>query len=742
MPLDMAPRMPEVLLVCVIHDSPRLRALWGDVLSHALNPLFYALSQLQGSSSRLLIGGVIYRSEPKSEIYARCRPGEAVACIPFLPAPRFLARVKRTLHMTPLYGLGHLDAADTPLHANETLECAFVDALAAAMDLFHAREKPLNLAPFARHALHVNRSPVVARHLLHVLALDSYTLVRTEGTATWRLPVEASSLHPRINTQTSLDLCTSHDIISKLAKRSISIGTVLAGRTKEADARAHTTLVHTAHQSLCSSADDAVSMEQLLGADWHPPDHISVLFTSAEMARLLRKRPRKAAGTALADSPHKRARPAESPPAVHSSKVDQAVLNKILMLQQQQSTMLKNLSRLTAVHTPSSPGTPLQIQTLEQIRQQLSAQQLAIKRQAELVRSGRPVDLNPILQALINIDKEAKQAGIQLSGPSSGLKASGKSSSSRSAAHKPRLDESSAPPSTTSSRVQSVWQGILKWSVPGASAQDSLFTLVVATCGSSTARQLLALPWPNVLTINTFFPVDTTQLQRLIAAHRIPCALLSIRPFPSSLAVRGAENNESNYQMLSTMLEQNHRAAYVPHGDPGCGILIVSLLSARVPSPQGMNAPRLLAMVFRRPIPVAELSASTPMNASNTRGMIAIPSTTQNTMPGSTPGFAASPTSSMPMAMPSTPMQMGGMPLMNTPSPMMPMTSMTTNAYANMFSTPSVSMPTAAAVPTQTSMMPGMMPMPMQPSSLPTMPTPSMTSDMFTTDPLCSLGFH
>ena len=49
--------MPEVLLVCLVHDSAALRAQWQELDEGALGPLFFALSALQ-RDSRLLVGGV------------------------------------------------------------------------------------------------------------------------------------------------------------------------------------------------------------------------------------------------------------------------------------------------------------------------------------------------------------------------------------------------------------------------------------------------------------------------------------------------------------------------------------------------------------------------------------------------------------------------------------------------------------------------------------------------------------
>ena len=155
-------------------------------------------------------------------------------------------------------------------------------------------------------------------------------------------------------------------------------------------------------------------------------------------------------------------------------------MKKILLLQQQLVAMMTALARSSAKATGAQPSAHLQGQMFEQIRQQLVVQQAAIKRQAELLRSGKRSDLNVILQALVNIDKEAKEAGIYLHGPSSML--------ARASRQTPRTSEQSG--------ARTVWQGILNWTTSA-----NQFTLVVATLTGATNPQTLALPWPNVSSV-------------------------------------------------------------------------------------------------------------------------------------------------------------------------------------------------------------------------------------------------
>lgn len=119
--------MPEVLLVCLIHDSASLRARWNELEEGALGPLFFALSALQ-RDSRLLVGGVLYRSEPSEDLDALVRPFDSTERIPFLPAPRFCARIKETLQESDALQLLQLDSPSSA-------ECALADGLAASLEV-------------------------------------------------------------------------------------------------------------------------------------------------------------------------------------------------------------------------------------------------------------------------------------------------------------------------------------------------------------------------------------------------------------------------------------------------------------------------------------------------------------------------------------------------------------------------------------------------------------------------------
>lgn len=636
----------EVLLVCLIHDSPQLRLALDDVFSYTLEPLLRSMSKLYRTSN-FLVGGVVYRSMDADALAQPLRSLDAVTCVPFLTIRHFLSRVQETLRDTSVYDMAQLD--DSPRQSS------LVDALAAAMDLVDAREKPSITVPFARSAVRGKDPVILARHIMQIIALDSNAAATPIGQSVpQQLPVSPANLRPLMHRQASLDACTFPELVQELNKRRFNIGTVIYSSHKdETGLQTRAALAQTAHDTLClpRASDEQVSPSDLLDSPKKLPSSVSVLLTGSDVARLLRKRPRL---DLAADSPNKRARQPPTP-TTPTFKLDQASLNRIMLIQQQQATMLKNLARYVATNVKPNGTVHVPPHYYEKIRQRIVGQQMALKQQAERLRVGKVPDLNSILQALSNIDAEAKEAGVKLGGPSNVRPTS-------TSDKMPNMGAASLPPATAaaaagnvtpsptaqmavpaamasrpqmpssdeSSRPQLAWQGIIKWST--SPQMDPLFTLVTATCGGMYVKQQLALPWPNVMNIDGFVPIDSAQLQQHISAHRLPCALLTLRAFPQNLIIKGSEHNATNYQMLTTMLEQSRRAAFVQHGHAGCGILIVALTGSRLPPTQAGLAPRLLAVVFSSPVPFPQLSASTAPTASITRGMIPLPATA-NSMP-------------------------------------------------------------------------------------------------------------
>ncbi|WFD29322.1 hypothetical protein MSPP1_000331 [Malassezia sp. CBS 17886] len=612
-PTDAA-RMPETLLVCLVHDSAALRAHWTEVAERAMDPLIAALSALH-ASARLLVGGVVYRAVPVDEAASLLRPAACIDRVPLLPAPRFAARIQQMLrgpfHGVSLQGDPVLGAADASAsHAQSTL----ADGLAAAVEMLDSRDRPAHIPSFARSALRANHSPVSSRYLLHIAAVD-----RASGDVRASLPAA-------LNTRSYTDSLTTHELAGLLTARHITIGTVLHAGESADSAPARAARAAAVHGALCAARGGAsvVHADALLGAQWAPSARIDILLTGEELAHALQKRACTRAATAA--PPAKRVRAAEVP-AGDSAEVDNTSRSKIILLQQQQALMLKNLAALAAGrgarHAHNAAGTSLQDQTLEQIRQQLQQQQHALRVQSDRLQAGHEPGFNLILQSLVTIDKEAKEAGIHLGGPSSVVRGA-----SQGADGVPRPRGADAGEAAhASARARPFWQGVVKWNTH-QSGDDGMLTLVVATAaGGVQLPKALGLPWPNVLSVSAFFPLSTQEVQQLVARHRIPTAVLSLRAFPSSLELRGAESNEQNYRVLAAMLQQHQRAAFVAHGAPGCGLLLVALSSSRPPEHRAADPPRLVVVPLGSPHLLAQLTAHGAGGAAaNARGMISLPS--------------------------------------------------------------------------------------------------------------------
>ena len=606
-----APRIPEVLVVCLIHDSTSLRARWPELLEAVLSPLFCRYVALQ-EDSRLLVGGIVYRSEPAADLESPLRLEHSLVRIPFLTTPRFAARATQHFGSGTCMS-GPCFADDVPMHST------LVDGVAAALEMLSARDLPAGLPHWAQTALQAHHSQVSSRHIVHIVAAPDATP-----------PVVPPSLRPVLNSDAALDHMAPTDMVALLAQQSIGVCTVASSSSS----RAASTLLHSQHAMLAHQSDQDGDIHDLMGDQWQPPPGVDVLASGIALGRLSNKRgrtreealPSAKRAKAAAAQP---AAPAQKQPGVPQPgapqpgpKIDQTSVNKFYLLQQQLATMLKNLAQLANKAPAAGIQRSLQAQMVEQIKQQLIAQQNAIRAQAEVLRAGRQPNLNVILQALINIDKEAKESGLHLGGPSSAV--------TRTAIKTPR------PP--TSQRPAPFWQGLLRWNLGGQSQGAESFSLVAATASASFTPAALALPWPNALTIKALLAAGPQELQRLIVKHRVPCVLLSLRPFPPTLAVRGAENNESNYRMLATLLERNQRVAYVPHGAPDCGLLVTAVPSTPPSGSSGTPATRLVALVFPTPIPFDRLSSTPALNrgiaSTNPPATPVTPMAPQVAMPG------------------------------------------------------------------------------------------------------------
>ncbi|WFD33959.1 hypothetical protein MCUN1_000787 [Malassezia cuniculi] len=618
LPAD-APRIPEVLVVCLVHDSPALRAKWPELLESVLSPLFCRYVALQ-EDSRLLVGAVVYRSASAAELRSPLRPVDAVIRVPFLPTPRFTARV--AAH----FGTG-TSVPSTCLGDGSKSESMLVDGVAAALEMLSSRDKPRELPQWAQAALQAHHSPVASRHVVHIVA-------SSDGT----VPTVPAALRPALNSSPALDTMSPSDMVDLLAKRSIGVCTVVSSGSSSS--RTSAPMLRTLHAMLAPQDGQDVDVRDIMGSQWKAPAGVDLLGSgialckaSGKRARMQEvlpnaKRAKATVSPVQTQSPlHTHTPQAQTPghsqsqsqsqsqPQSQSAnagpsppKADQKSINKIYLLQQQLATMLKNLSQLANKAPAAGIQRSLQTQMIEQIKQQLTAQQNAIRAQAEVLRSGRQPNLNVILQALINIDKEAKESGLHLGGPSNAV--------AKATQKAPRPPQATGP--------APFWQGLLRWNFSNQPGAES-FALVAATASAALAPESLALPWPNALTVKALLAASSQDLQRFIVKHRVPCVLLTLRQFPAMLAVRGAENNEANYRMLATLLERNQRVAYVPHGAQDCGLLVAALPATSAGAAGASGSPRLIALVFNTPIPFGQLSASTPQN----RGVMPVSAPTQ-----------------------------------------------------------------------------------------------------------------
>lgn len=214
--------------------------------------------------------------------------------------------------------------------------------------MLDARDAPKHMAPFARDAMLANFAPVVAKHMVHIVACEPHDQAPV-------LPLT----RPLLNTQGALDACTPRDLVHMLNARPDTIATVVS-----VHGRGRAEAAQRMHALLCTRAPDThVPIKELAGAHYKPSNTVEVLASGTALLRCMRQ---EGHGTDLtrADSPVlPAATPAQADPEAHA---------KIMLLQQQQSTMSHNLENHAARHLadPLRAGKHLQGQMLEQIRQQ------------------------------------------------------------------------------------------------------------------------------------------------------------------------------------------------------------------------------------------------------------------------------------------------------------------------------------------------------------------------------------
>ena len=321
--------------------------------------------------------------------------------------------------------------------------------------------------------------------------------------------------------------------------------------------------------------------------------------------------------------------------------LDKGTVNRILFLQQHQQKMMGNLAIAARLHQTKAPDqdSPARKRLLEHFRDQLIAQQAALKAQAAIVYSGGAVpNLNNSLTELMAIDKDASEKGLQLGGPG-GLQQSMMQrqkqamqqqmlQQQQSTANPPINDASTAlaipaassamPSLLTASPqiqaqqkkpggVQAFWSGAILWTIAlPNNKRNQAMTIVSAHCAPNTAKDTLLLPWPQRLNISEVQAISMSSLQAYAAKNSTSCILF--QPLNAAALPRpqgGAppqQSNETMYVMLAKMIDSKKSCAYISlqkENHPSeAGIVIVP-----TPTQAGGNSRRLLGLVFRHAVP-------------------------------------------------------------------------------------------------------------------------------------------
>lgn len=372
------PRGPEVLVVCMIHDSYALRARLAEIIDTALMPLFSRYATLH-ENCRVFVGGVVYRYERSSDLETPHRPSETVLRVPVAPASLFRGNLQRLLHVSPLDSTYLLDEqASTSANAHKT-QNTLPEALAGVLEMLDSRDKA-HLSPFARSALRADSSAVASRHLIHVVAAGE----KEHGVHNLQR-VAPADLTPLLNTQSQHDGANLRELVARLAARSVAVLTLFDRSGTHLQARSASQMLNATHAALLADDNARVSdVRPLLGSHWRAEFGIDMLATDPALERTPGKRTRSSALSSVTDESApaaKRANTAPSPkPSIAQpdaakrsstpAQVDQSLLKRVHMLQQQQSSMLKSLAQYEAGRPADTPdGRGPEKHVVEQLKQ-------------------------------------------------------------------------------------------------------------------------------------------------------------------------------------------------------------------------------------------------------------------------------------------------------------------------------------------------------------------------------------
>ncbi|EST05710.1 hypothetical protein PSEUBRA_004722 [Kalmanozyma brasiliensis GHG001] len=658
--------LPETQLVLVLLDHPTIRRRWRSTVVPLVESISKKLNTVY-SGSRLTIGCVVYRPTADKSLL---RPASTLSRTKLQPGSKLIA----SNMLTPESWLGP-DSEGSPGDAEASSSTfALIDGKTTVKPTAHVLEAfvaALELLQPSGNGVHntlaPKKPPVLARHLLHV-SLDSSDVT-----------LDLSS-PPFLNLDAANDRVTASTVGSKLARLGTSI-TSCAMKPDPSNAATSTsrealTAIVGLHKNVAepnklANEDLAALLPETVRAKiFHEANIVSsgltpgnhpkaVIAGAASPASGSTKRAREE-DIEAASTPTKRsksgsisqAQPPTTAAAASSStapppelprniKLDPNVSTKILFLRSQQETMIKNwaaaysmVAKAEAAGEPAkAPG--MNKAYLEQLKAQLMTQQQALKLLVQRIVSGAETapNFNVSLQSLINIDKEAREMGVNLGGPSGGAARPGRSGS-LTGSQPPALPLQSAPkPDPTPSvdntttaapssptRPKPFWRGALTWSVisdPTTKQKRDVATLVSATSNTAALDRLL-LPWPDKLQITAITQLNPRNLQAYAQSQNAPYILFSTQDASSSseggpvLTPATAEKNKQMYASLASSLDAKKSCAFVRHGgNAGAGLVLFATnqatSSAERKGTVAGGGVKLIGVVLKDSIPFSRL---------------------------------------------------------------------------------------------------------------------------------------
>ena len=422
-----------------------------------------------------------------------------------------------------------------------------LEAFAGALELFDVRDGSQRSANTAAYSPIAPQSPpIMARHLVHITTEDS--LVRLD-----------LSEPPLFNADISCDQATMAEICARISAKGTSVSTCALRQLpippqvpdeKQAYEQAHE-LVAASSGGL--KEDLSLTFSNILRTRLLKESNILISGLNNNVPTRKRSRTQDSSD-APEDSVAKRSKSgsfskddqafaaaaaasmsaaAASLPAQAAAlqqkipKLDPTVSTKIIFLKQQQEIMFRNLSLIAAQvlkaendGAPKNPAPGMNRPYLEQLRNQLIAQQQGLRLLIQkVITTGEVPNFNLCFHSLVNIDKEAKDMGVHLGGPSSAQAAAGSGAGSfasaaaaaAAAAARPapvpapvsapvpivsapiQAQPAPAPAAAVGQRPKPFWTGAITWSVISDAAtkqKRDIATLVSATSNTNAHDKL------------------------------------------------------------------------------------------------------------------------------------------------------------------------------------------------------------------------------------------------------------